>query len=284
MVRFAMFIQRATFFSYLWVLISLLYLVVASNNVAYSQTQFPILTGYVNDGAHLLDHTTIEDLTEKLDVLEKKTGNQVVIATVPTLSGIDIETYSNSLFRTWNLGQKQINNGVLLVVAPNEREVRIEVGYGLEGELTDVISAVIINNFILPSFREGNYQEGIVKAINAIINITVEKNSDLTNKIKKQAEILETKHKQAKKEKIITNIVMFLIFFIMVCLPILAMIFGEKVAPRQYRWMGIIFTLWFTNMNADGRYMNRSFRGHPSSRRFKGGGGSSGGGGASGKW
>ncbi|MFT4348662.1 TPM domain-containing protein [Bartonella bacilliformis] len=284
MVCFPMFIQRATFFPYLWVLISLLYLAIASNNIAYSQTQFPILTGYVNDGAHLLDHTTIEDLTEKLDVLEKKTGNQVVIATVPTLSGIDIETYSNSLFRTWSLGQKQINNGVLLIVAPNEREVRIEVGYGLEGELTDVISAVIINNFILPSFRKENYQEGIVKAINAIINITVEKNSDFTNKIKEQAKVLATKHKQTKKEKIIINIVIFLIFFIMVCLPILAMIFGEKVASGKYRWMGIIFTFWFTNINAGGRYTNRGLSRHSFNRRFKGGGGSSGGGGASGKW
>ncbi|MDD9330851.1 MAG: TPM domain-containing protein, partial [Bartonella sp.] len=84
-------------------------------SVACSQSKFPPLTGYVNDVAHLLDNTTKEELIKKLAALEEKTGDQIALVTLPTLSGSDIETYSNSLFRRWGLGQNKINNGVLLV-------------------------------------------------------------------------------------------------------------------------------------------------------------------------
>ncbi|MDD9332384.1 MAG: TPM domain-containing protein, partial [Bartonella sp.] len=177
---------------------------------------FPHLTGHVNDTAHLLDHTTIKNLTTKLSALEEKTGDQIVIVTVPTLSGIDIETYSNLLFRKWALGQKKMNNGVLLVIAPNEREVRIEVGYGLEGELTDAVSSVIINNFILPNFRNKNYQQGIIEAINAITKIIIENDSNFISRIKEQAKAVEIQHKQEKQEEMIVNAIIFLTFFIVI--------------------------------------------------------------------
>ncbi|WP_406604373.1 TPM domain-containing protein [Bartonella gliris] len=271
-------------FTYLLALAGLLYLVAAVGNVAYSQSKFPPLTGYVNDMAYLLDNTTKENLTKKLAELEKKTGDQIVMVTLPTLSGSDIETYSNSLFRTWKLGQKQINNGVLLVIVQNERTVRIEVGYGLEGQLTDATSAVIINNFILPNFREGNYQKGIVEAIDAIIKVITESDSDFTFRIKAKAKAVEEQRKQAEKEKMIANAIILLILFITFGLPILAMIFGKKVGPRKYLWMGIIFTPWFLNLNAGGRYPGGRFGGPPSGGGFRGGGGSSGGGGATGRW
>ncbi|WP_455481248.1 TPM domain-containing protein [Bartonella sp. B12(2025)] len=264
--------------------LSTLYSLIALKSVAYSQTKFPLLTGYVNDVAHLLDNTAKENLTKKLAALEEKTGDQIVIVTLPTLSGNDIETYSNSLFRTWRLGQKEINNGVLLVIAPNEREVRIEVGYGLEGELTDAISAVIINSFIIPNFREGNYQKGIFEAVHAIIKVITENDSDFSFRIKSKAKAVEEQRKQADKEEMITNIAMFLIFFIMLGLPILAMIFGKKVGPQKYLWMGIIFTPWFLNLNAVGRRSDGIFSSHSGRGGFRGGGGSSGGGGATGKW
>lgn len=280
---------QCSIFSYLWAFISLLCLVITLNSSAHSQTQFPPLTGHINDTAHLLDHATIQSLTKKLTALEEKSGDQIVVITVPTLSGMDIETYSNSLFRKWSLGQKNINNGVLLVVAPNEREVRIEVGYGLEGELTDAISAVIINSLILPNFRQKKYKKGIVEAVNAITNIITGNDSDFTSRIKLQAKNLEAKHKQAEKEEMITNAVIFLIFFTMFGLPLLAMIFGKKVGPQKYRWMGIVFTLWFLSLNAYGRRYDGRFGRYTGGDRFKGGGfrgggGSSGGGGASGKW
>ncbi|WP_455466719.1 TPM domain-containing protein [Bartonella sp. B39] len=275
--------QRSVF-QCLWALVYTLCLVIALGSVACSQTKFPPLTGYVNDVAHLLDNETKENLTEKLAVLEEKTGDQIVIVTLPTLSGSGIETYSNSLFRAWRLGQKQINNGVLFVIAPNEREVRIEVGYGLEGELTDAISAVIINNFVLPNFRDGNYQKGIVEAVHAIIKVITENDSDFSFRIKMKAKAVEEQNKKAEKEEMVINIIMLLILFIMVGLPILAMIFGKKVGPQKYLWMGIIFTPWFLNLNAVGRRSGGIFGGHSGGGGFKGGGGSSGGGGATGRW
>ncbi|WP_455479885.1 TPM domain-containing protein [Bartonella sp. B23] len=276
-------IQRSVFPG-LWALFYTLCLIVALESITYAQTKFPPLTGYINDVAHLLDNATKENLTEKLAVLEEKTGDQIVIVTLPTLSGSDIETYSNSLFRAWRLGQKQINNGVLLVIVPSEREVRIEVGYGLEGELTDAISAVIINNFVLPNFREGNYQKGIVEAVHAIIKVITENDSDFSFRIKMKAKVIEEQKKKSEKEKIAINIIMFFIFFIMVSLPILAMIFGKKVGPQKYLWMGIIFTPWFLSLNAISRRSGGIFDGHSGGGGFKGGGGSSGGGGATGRW
>ncbi|WP_273757083.1 YgcG family protein [Bartonella sp. MM73XJBT] len=281
---------------YLWTFLSALYLVIVLGNVAYAQSKFPPLTGYVNDVAHLLDNATKQNLTEKLAELEEKAGDQIVIVTLPTLSGSDIETYSNALFRRWGIGQKQINNGVLLVIAPNEREMRIEVGYGLEGVLTDALSAVIINSFVLPNFREGNYQKGIVEAVHAIISVITENDSDFSIRIKEKANIVEAQRKQAEKEEMIASAIIFLIFFIMFGLPILAMIFGKKVGPQKYLWMGIVFTPWFFNLNAGSRHSDDIFgnssrgRGSFGGRRssggggFSGGGGSSGGGGATGRW
>ncbi|GAA5109233.1 YgcG family protein [Bartonella jaculi] len=275
--------QRIVFIQ-LWAFICSLYLVAALGSIACSQTKFPPLTGYVNDVAHLLDNATKENLTKKLAALEEKTGDQIVLVTLPTLSGSDIETYSNSLFRTWGLGQKQLNNGVLLVIVPNERIVRIEVGYGLEGELTDALSSVIINNFVVPNFREGNYQKGIVEAVDAIIKVITESDSDFTFRIKEKAKIVEEQRKQAEKEEMLISAILFLVFFIMFGLPILAMIFGKKIGPQKYLWLGIIFTPWFLNLSAGGRYPGGRFGGPPSGGGFRGGGGSSGGGGATGRW
>ncbi|EJF86058.1 TPM domain-containing protein [Bartonella rattimassiliensis] len=268
----------------LWIFLSILYLIIALENVTYAHTKFPPLTGYINDIAHLLDPATKRNLTEKLATLEEKTGDQIVLVTLPTLSGHDIETYSNSLFRAWRLGQKQINNGILLVIAPNEREARIEVGYGLEGELTDAISSVIINSFMIPNFREGNYQKGIVEAIHAVIKVITQSDADFSFRINQKAKAVEEQRKQAEKEEMIINTITFFMLFTVVGLPILAMIFGKKVGPRKYLWLGIIFTPWFLNLNANGRSTSGIFGRHSGERGYRGGGGSSGGGGATGRW
>ena len=97
----------------------------------------------------------------KLADLEDKSGIQLVVATVNSLQGEEIEPYANELFRTWKLGEKTKNNGVLLLVAPNEHRVRIEVGYGLEGTLTDALSKIIITNAIAPRFKAGDFGGGI---------------------------------------------------------------------------------------------------------------------------
>ena len=106
--------------------------------------EYPPLTGRVVDQANVISAQSRGALETKLKELEDKSSIQLVVATVKSLQGSDIETYANGLFRFWKLGQAQKNNGVLLLVAPAEHKVRIEVGYGLEGTLTDALSSVII--------------------------------------------------------------------------------------------------------------------------------------------
>jgi uncharacterized protein len=132
---------------------------------------FPALTGRVVDQAGVMSDESRSDITAKSQALEQKSGTQLVVATVKSLEGSDIETYANQLFRTWALGQAQKNNGVLLLVAPDEHKVRIEVGYGLEGTLTDALSSVIISSAIIPRFKTGDFSGGIERGVDGIISV-----------------------------------------------------------------------------------------------------------------
>ena len=114
----------------------------------------------------------------KLADLEAKSGIQLVVATVTSLEGEEIEPYANELFRTWKLGEKTKNNGVLLLVAPNEHKVRIEVGYGLEGTLTDALSKVIITNAIAPRFKTGDFGGGVSRGVDDIITVLTTDSSE----------------------------------------------------------------------------------------------------------
>ncbi|MGD8559115.1 MAG: TPM domain-containing protein [Gammaproteobacteria bacterium] len=130
---------------------------------------FPELTGRVVDKAGLLSASSKSQLITALEQHEQATTNQVVVVTVNSLQGYTIEEYGYQLGRHWGIGQGERDNGVLLIVAPNERKVRIEVGYGLEGTLTDALSHNIIQSRILPNFRKNNYDNGIVQGTTAII-------------------------------------------------------------------------------------------------------------------
>ena len=130
---------------------------------------FPPLTGRVVDQAQLLDQSQSASLSAKLATHEAQTSNQIVVATISDLDGYAIADYANRLGREWQIGTAENDNGVLLVVAPNERKVRIEVGYGLEGALTDALSSIIIQREILPAFRGNDYPGGINNGVNAII-------------------------------------------------------------------------------------------------------------------
>src|SRR3954470_11362000 len=125
--------------------------------VAKSPPAFPPLSGRVVDAANVLKPEDRGTLEQKLKANEDKTTAQVVVATVPSLGGLTIEDYANRLYRQWQLGQKDKNNGALLLVAPNERKVRIEVGYGLEGALTDALTKVIIATAMAPRFKQGDF-------------------------------------------------------------------------------------------------------------------------------
>lgn len=131
---------------------------------------FPELTGRVVDQAGLLTASAAQQLTRQLEQHEQETGNQIVVVTLPSLQGETIEDYGYRLGRHWGIGQAEHNNGVLLIVAANDRKVRIEVGYGLEGTLTDALSHDIIQQVILPQFRSQKYSAGIRRGTQAIID------------------------------------------------------------------------------------------------------------------
>src|ERR1700693_3518727 len=139
---------------------------------------FPQLTGRVVDQAAVMSADSRTELEAKLKILEDKSGIQLVVATVKSLQGGDIETYANGLFRFWKLGEAQKNNGVLLLVAPAEHKVRIEVGYGLEGTLTDALSSAIIAGAIVPRFKSNDFPGGIERGVDGIISVL---NGDTTD-------------------------------------------------------------------------------------------------------
>jgi uncharacterized protein len=141
----------------------------AAATVATAAPKFPALTGRVVDDAHMLSPAAEQKLTGELADLEQKTGHQLVVATVPDLQGYEIEDYGYQLGRTWQLGRKGVNDGAILLVAPNERKVRIEVGYGLEPVLTDALSSVILQRKVLPQFRAGHMEQGVVDGAEAVI-------------------------------------------------------------------------------------------------------------------
>ena len=139
------------------------------SGLAHAALTFPPLTGRVVDSAHVLSAQTQQDLTTKLAALEQQTGRQLVVVTLPSLQGDDIADYGYQLGRTWGIGQKGQNNGVLFIVAPTEHKVRIEVGYGLEPVLTDALSSIILQRSVLPRFRASDVQGGVVDGTTAII-------------------------------------------------------------------------------------------------------------------
>ena len=142
----------------------------ASMVPASAQT-FPALTGRVVDDAGMLSPGTRGILTRELAELEEKTTRQLVVVTVKSLQGRTIEDYGVRLGRAWGIGQKDKSNGALLIVAPNERKVRIEVGYGLEGDLPDAVAKLIIEERILPNFRQGNMVGGVVGGAESVIQV-----------------------------------------------------------------------------------------------------------------
>ena len=129
----------------------------------------PFLTGRVVDNAEILKSATRESISARLKAHEQATTNQIAVLTIPTIGDESIEEFAVKVFESWKLGQKGKDNGVLLVVAPKDRKLRIEVGYGLEGTLTDAVASRIIRNVITPQFKAGDFDKGIAEGVDAII-------------------------------------------------------------------------------------------------------------------
>ena len=155
--------------SRIWVLaVAGMVTLLASMVPAAAQT-FPKFTGFVVDAANILPPQVEADLTQKLDTLQRDTKRQLVVATVPSLEGYPIDEYGYKLGRAWGVGLKDVNNGAILIVAPNDRKVRVEAGYGLEPIITDAFSSVTINQVILSRFKAGDMPGGVVAGTDAII-------------------------------------------------------------------------------------------------------------------
>jgi uncharacterized protein len=131
----------------------------------------PYLTGRITDNAQLLSPAASQSLSESLQAHETRTGNQIAVLTIPTLDGESIEDYAVRVFKSWKLGQKDKDNGVLIVVVPNDRRMRIEVGYGLEGTLTDATAGRIIQHIMTPKFKNGDYEGGIADGASAVMEV-----------------------------------------------------------------------------------------------------------------
>lgn len=129
----------------------------------------PYLSGHINDTAHMLSSESVMNLESRLTAYEDSTGNQIVLLTIPSLEGESPEEFSLRVAETWKLGQEGVDNGVLLLIAKEDRKIRIEVGYGLEASVTDAASSYIINEIIKPLFRQGDFERGIDEGLNALM-------------------------------------------------------------------------------------------------------------------
>jgi len=235
---------------------------------------FPELTGRVVDQAGVMSAETKNDIETKSKTLEDKSGIQLVVATVKSLQGSDIETYANQLFRFWKLGEAKKNNGVLLLVAPNERKVRIEVGYGLEGTLTDALSSVIISSAIIPRFKNKDFSGGIERGVDGIISVLSGDSAEWQPKVDVRSE-----SKAEDVDKLFPILfTAFLIFFIWYLIRHAGD--GRPPGPGSRRGPIIFPGGWgSSDWGGGGGGFSGGFGGG-----FSGGGGSSGGGGASGSW
>ena len=228
-----------------------LFILLVCNVSAHAALSFPALTGRVVDNAHILTPATVQSLDQQLEAYENGTSNQVVVATIASLHGDSIEDYGYQLGRYWKIGQKGQNNGALLIVAPNERKVRIEVGYGLEPLLTDAASSQIVNEIILPDFRAGHMEQGVADGTQAILAVLGGKSVSVA-------------HAGAQDNELVSGFEIFLLF-----LFILFAIRHPNIA------------MYILLSNSSSRFGGSGTGGGSS---FSGGGGSFGGGGASGSW
>ena len=245
------------------IIISTLFVFAAS---ALFSLNVPKLKGAVNDYAGIINSNDEEKLEALLRDVEAKTSSQVALLTISSLQGENLEDYSLRVAQEWQLGQKEFDNGVLLLVAFSEKKIRIEVGYGLESIITDAKSGYIIRNYIVPAFKKGDFTSGITNGLLAISGL-VTKEFEITDE---QLARYNQQQKAGKQKQIPFGLIIFLFMFI----------FGGLGRRR-----GGLFTALFLGSMLGGGSHSRSGSGFGGGfGGFSGGGGSFGGGGASGGW
>lgn len=233
---------------------------------------FPVFSNYVVDQAGVIPPADEQALIAKLKAFQERTGHQFAVATVASLQGTSVEDYGNRLFRDWKLGDKERNDGALLLVAPNERKVRIEVGYGLEGDLTDAVSRLIIENAILPRFKAGDIPGGISRGADDVMAVfsgqaeDYKKRAALNDRIEEETPLIVT-----------VFMICFWILFIYIMWRALRQSGQGGVSRRRS-------APWIIGGPGGGFGGGGGWSGGGGGGFGGGGGGSSGGGGASGSW
>lgn len=220
-------------------------LLLLCTSLTLAAPKFPKLTSHVVDEAHVMSPGIRDRLERKLAEYENGTKNQIVVATLSSLQGLEIADYGYQLGRSWGIGQKGKDNGAILIVVPKEKKVRIEVGYGLEGTLTDAATSQIINTIIVPSFSNGHLEQGVLQGADAMIAVLGGQSAALPE--------------QGLSDGALA-IILILVIILCIKYPELA---------------------WFILSNLSSSYFRS---GSGSSGGFRGGGGGFGGGGSSGSW
>ncbi len=238
---------------------------------AWAAPKFPALTGRVVDDANILSSATKAELTDKLAALEQKTSRQLVVVTLPSLQGYEISDYGYQLGRSWGIGQKGINNGILFIVAPNEHKTRIEVGYGLEPIVTDAFSSVVIQTQVLPRFRQGDFNGGVQAGVDALIQQLSLDPSEAEKRAAAAAQQLQQRGNDGGGGLGGFLVVLIIFFFIF----------------RVFGGWGLLPFLFMGGPRGGGGYgggWSGGGGGWSGGGGFGGGGGSFGGGGSSGSW
>ncbi|TAJ98980.1 hypothetical protein EPO44_10820 [bacterium] len=235
-----------------------------------SALDVPPLRGRINDYARLMPVERARALEERLARFEQETGHQIAVLTIPSLQGEDIEGFSIRVAETWKIGQKGFDNGAILVIAQNDRKLRIEVGYGLEGILPDALASTIIREVIVPHFRANDYAGGIEAGVEAILKVT------------RGERLPETARKRARQRGSDSSLADILFIFLLLAFPIIG-ILGNL---SQSRGIGAWSTRGSRRYGIWGGGFGGGFGGggFGGGGGFSGGGGGFGGGGASGSW
>lgn len=248
----------------------------ANAEAASAHPDFPKLSGRVVDNADMLSSDATARLTRMLAALEQANGDQVVVVTVPDLGGDSIETYGYQLGRAWGIGDKKKDNGVLLLIARKEHAMRIEVGYGLEGKLTDARSSMIIHRIIEPAFKKGQFDQGVLQGTAAIVKrLGGKPPSQLVD----QASQAMQQHHQTDKRPSLGHTLMFFVLMVAIIALFGGGGGGGRGGRRRRRRFGMPFFI-----PIGGGFGAGGFGGGLGGGGFSGGGGGFGGGGASGGW
>ncbi len=295
--------------------VAVLAALVALSLSGFAQPVFPQLSGRVVDDAGILGPATRAALTDRLASLEAQTSDQLMVVTLKSLQGLTIEEFGVRLGRQWRIGQTAKNNGVLLIVAPNDRKVRFEVGYGLEGALPDAVTRLVIENSILPRFRANDFSGGISRGVDDVVQILTgdaaqwkrraqaAQPSMVTSAIRTTGNVLSW---VPEDFLFIGGIVLFGVLmsllsmiWLWVCLPVflhigiwLGLVSPRRLLGLHHRQRAWQFMSMFDNAgsgtsgssNSSSSGSSGSSWSSSSDSGFSGGGGSFGGGGSSGSW